>query len=196
MNVVLWGTSYNKNTKLTFSDDSITYESDKWTKIYPYGSIKEIRYLSKTIDIICKEKSESVSLYKEPKDRDEKKLIKSIVEQAEALTHNKPFKGVTRIPKEYYKCCNVCGNLFCYTAADLSKNFQHAVQAASARRNSILHSFSLNTVARELSSQSELNEINQIIDYDKCPSCGSKDLSDITFEEFKELAEKQKNPVP
>ncbi len=196
MNVVLWGTHQDKNTKVTFREDYIIRESKEWTIIYPYGFIKEISYSFSSIGIVCKDRTTRTLLYIKAKDRDEKKYLKEIASQAQILTYNKPFEAMTEIPKEHYKCCNICGHLFCYTAADLKKNFQHQVEEELANRRATLNALSLNAAALETANQTAHDAKNQIIDYDKCPACGSKNLRDITLEEFKELAEKAKGPTP
>lgn len=196
MNVVLWGTHHNKNIKVTFGDDCIIREEKEYTIIYPYGFIAKISYLLSCINIDCKDHTSRTLLYIKAKDRDEKKYLKEIASQAQKLTYNKPFEPMTEIPKEHYKCCNVCGHLFCYTGADLRKNFRHQVEEVYANRRATLNALSLNAAATETASQTALDAKNQIVDYDKCPSCGSKSLKDITLEEFKELAEKAKSPTP
>lgn len=195
MNEVLWGTHMYKNTKVTFGEDYIVSESEEWKIIYPYGFITKISYSLGSINISCKDNKTRTLLYINGEDRNQKKHIKEIVRRAQSLTYNKPFKARTAIPKEHYKRCNVCGHLFCYTAADLDKNLNHQLQEEIAKRNVTLDALSLNTAAMGLSYQTVLNERNQIVDYDKCPSCGSKNLRDITLEEFKEFAENAKNPT-
>lgn len=196
MNTVLWGTNHNKNIKVTFGDDNIIREDKEWTIIYPYGFIEKISYSFSCINIDCKDHTSRTLLYIKAKDRDEKKYIKEIARQAQTLTYNKPFESMTEIPKEHYKYCNVCGHLFCYTGADLRKNFQHQVEEVLANRRATLNALSLNAAAVETANQTALDAKNQIVDYDKCPSCGSKSLRDITLEEFRKLAEKTKGATP
>ena len=195
MNVILWGTHQDKNTKVTFGEDYVVRESEEWTITYPYGFIEKISYLFSSISISCKDHTTRTLLYIEAKDRDEKRYIKEIASQAQSLTYNKPFEAMIKIPREHYKCCNVCGHLFCYTGAELEQNFQHQVEEVKARRSVTLNALSLNTTATEVAYQNVLNERNRIVDYDKCPSCGSKSLRDITLEEFKKLSEKAKDPT-
>lgn len=195
MNVILWGTHQDKNTKVTFGEDCIVRESEEWTITYPYGFIGKISYLLSSITISCKDRTTRTLLYIEAKDRDEKRYIKEIVSQAQSLTYNRPFEAMIEIPREYYKCCNACGYLFCYTGADLGKNFLHQVEEVKARRSVTLNALSLNATATEVAYQNALNERNRIVDYNKCPSCGSISLRDITLEEFKKLSEKAKDPT-
>lgn len=88
-------------------------------------------------------------------------------------------------PVEYRKKCNVCGKVFCYSTEDIKRNMELAKQA---KRSAIMGG--LNAVAGtrydmyEQTKQAQ-GALDKIVDYKKCPSCNSTDISDLTEEEFR-----------
>lgn len=93
--------------------------------------------------------------------------------------------------KGYRKRCNVCGKIFCYTLEDIAENKRKARSAALSGLGGIAGALSGNYAAGATSNQSAEDQINRIIDYDKCPSCGSKDLVDITDEDIAKINAQQ-----
>lgn len=97
---------------------------------------------------------------------------------------------------EYRKRCNVCGKIFCYTAADLNENKSNAGMAAlssfgalaSALGGTAYHTFENNKQADRYSSK--------IVDYNKCPNCNSTNLSTLSEEEFEAMQKTQAVATP
>ena len=98
--------------------------------------------------------------------------------------------------KEFRKKCNVCGKIYCYTGSDLQDNARLAKQATGAAGMAVLQSLAGTTIA----ASSELNRSDnlsaQIKDYTRCPFCNSKDISDLSEEEWKAEQAKAQNPAP
>lgn len=95
-------------------------------------------------------------------------------------------KEIERQKRGIRKRCNVCGHIFCYNYEDIERNKQ-------LERNAELYSFSsLGGTYASSASDAQTAEALQsrIIDYDKCPKCGSRDLSDATDEDIARM----KNP--
>ena len=85
---------------------------------------------------------------------------------------------------EYRKKCNVCGKVFCYNLDDIETNMMLAKQA---KNSAILGG--LNAIAGtryDAYEQAKLSQgaIDKIVDYSRCPECGSSNISDATDEDF------------
>lgn len=90
-------------------------------------------------------------------------------------------------PKQFYKKCNTCGHIYCYTQADLNKNKQLSRQVAA---NSFASAFGPAIMSATYNQTANDNK-SRIIDYDKCPKCNSSDVISITEEEVEELSKNQ-----
>lgn len=89
--------------------------------------------------------------------------------------------------------CNVCGHIYCYTLSDLERNRQNARQAAASSVAGIAGALSGHYAASGINTQSANSHLNQIVDYEQCPNCRSRDVVAISDEEFVNLS--QKTPV-
>lgn len=95
---------------------------------------------------------------------------------------------------EIRKKCNVCNHIFCYTNVDVAMNKEKAKNAkisAVAGLGGILGGD--NTTGAVYNSNAQ-NSLNQIIDYNKCPKCGSIDLRTLSKEEY-QLEIKNNSPT-
>ena len=81
--------------------------------------------------------------------------------------------------KEHRKKCNVCGNIFCYNGYDVQRNQNNEKDAAFATMVAGLNAIS--GTRYDMYEQSKRSESlkNQVIDYGKCPNCGSRDLVEL-----------------
>ncbi len=86
---------------------------------------------------------------------------------------------------EIRKRCNTCGHVFCYNPVDLQKNKQEAKKAMSAGLTAVMTAGSHATSSTAATSLNRAdNAMNRIVDYDRCPACGSRSLTEISKEEF------------
>ena len=86
--------------------------------------------------------------------------------------------------KGFRKKCAVCGKIICYTLEDLKENERLAKQSVTDNVVAIFGTLSGNYAASAVHQQTGNDNLNRIIDYSKCPNCGSRDLVDITDEEL------------
>lgn len=93
--------------------------------------------------------------------------------------------------KGYRKRCNVCGKIICYTLDDIAENKRKARSAALSGLGGIAGALSGNYAAGATSNQSAEDQLSRIVDYDKCPSCGSRDLVDLTDEDIAKINAQQ-----
>lgn len=93
--------------------------------------------------------------------------------------------------KGYRKRCNVCGKIICYTLEDIAENKRKARSAALSGLGGIAGALSGNYAAGATSNQSAEDQLSRIVDYDKCPSCGSRDLVDLTDEDIAKINAQQ-----
>ena len=112
-------------------------------------------------------------------------MVNEIIKQSETKKEKEELKKKEEEmkSKEFKKRCNVCGNVFCYTWNDIKKNKELHTHAVLNNVASLAGGFSGNYAAGATSMQTSYSLESQIVDYDKCPSCGSRDLVDITDEE-------------
>lgn len=93
---------------------------------------------------------------------------------------------------EYYNRCTVCGKIFCYTDEDLKENTRQQLAAgvaaftsmASAAVGTRYDMYEMNKVAN--------NASGRVVDYSKCPVCGSKSVVLVT-KKFAMYASKTQN---
>ena len=88
--------------------------------------------------------------------------------------------------------CNVCGNVFCYTKEDLARNQRIADEVRHYRKTALVNSFgpSLFATTHDTDKADQLQSM--IVDYSKCPKCNSSNITAVSDEEAKELAESGK----
>jgi len=81
---------------------------------------------------------------------------------------------------EYRKKCKVCGQVFCYTEKDLLQNQRLQNKAVLQSGLAAMNAVGGSRLAGNQHSQRADNAEAQIVDYSKCPNCGSHDLIDAT----------------
>ena len=126
-----------------------------------------------------------------PQDTEHKKAIEyllSCVDKTAAEMYRKE-QGIKE--NGYKKRCNVCGKIICYTLEDIEENKRKARSAALSGLGGIAGALSGNYAAGATSNQTAADELDRIIDYTKCPSCGSRDLVDITDEDIAKINAQQ-----
>ncbi len=92
---------------------------------------------------------------------------------------------------EYVRRCTVCGKIYCYTDQDLKNNQENAIAGAVSAIGTIAsifggtayHTFELN----KMSDRS----LDKIIDYDKCPNCGSSSTVILTGDELEKYRDNE-----
>ena len=86
--------------------------------------------------------------------------------------------------KGFRKRCKVCGKIMCYTLADLEENKRLTKSGMWSAIGALGGALAGNHTMSAVSNQSAENQISRIVDYDKCPSCGARDLVDISDEDI------------
>ena len=85
---------------------------------------------------------------------------------------------------EYARRCNVCGKIYCYTDQDLKNNQKNAVVGTASAIGAIASIFGGTTYQTfELNKMSD-RSLDKIIDYNKCPNCGSSSTVILTSDEL------------
>ena len=102
---------------------------------------------------------------------------------------------VNKIDVEVRKMCNVCGKVFCYNHTDLEKNKEKAKNAKWSTLGQLGGAMSGNYAASAVYGMNANNSENQIIDYNKCPHCGSLDLREISKSEYQTTLSSNQNPT-
>lgn len=109
-------------------------------------------------------------------------------------------KVVIKDMVEYRKKCAVCGKVFCYTTNDLQKNYDLAEKAKRQSGTAIASALAGSVASSAINTGNAEAKLSRIVDYNRCPSCGSSELEDISKEEYLSAknTENQKtvNPTP
>lgn len=116
----------------------------------------------------------------------------------------KDFKSIDSLtaPKKEWKedltiehCmrCNICGNVYCYTQADIYENERLRKQAIRERSLAVGNAFGGSTLSTHANTSRADNIESKIVDYSKCPKCNSTNISEITKEEL--MKEQNNNSV-
>ena len=92
----------------------------------------------------------------------------------------------------FRKKCNVCGHIYCYTYEDLQNNQRLAKSAVWSSVAGLGGAVGGYYGASAVNNQTANDQLSRIVDYTKCPKCGSKDIVDATDEDI----ERSKNPQP
>ena len=90
----------------------------------------------------------------------------------------------------FRKKCNICGHIFCYTLEDLEENRRLAKSATGSSIAGIAGALGGYYAASANNTQSANDQLARMVDYDKCPKCGSRNLSDASEEDI----ERNKTP--
>ncbi len=81
--------------------------------------------------------------------------------------------------EEFRMRCNVCGEIFCYTMADLRQNQENAKMVKMNATVGVLNAIGGSNLIAHASNQSARDYLKDIVDYSKCPKCHSSDLSPL-----------------
>lgn len=121
-----------------------------------------------------------------------KKAAEYLMDYVGGETRKKEIEKLNEIKeKGFRKRCKLCGKIFCYTLEDLEENQRRAKSAVWASIGGIAGALSGNHVAGATNNQSAEDQISRIINYDKCPSCGSRELVDLTDEDIVQINAQQ-----
>ena len=115
---------------------------------------------------------------------DGEKAAAFILAKVEGVDAEERVKERERIQKEgYRKICNVCGHIFVYTDEDLNNNIRHAKSARNSALTGLTGAVGGYYGSSAVNNQTAHDELNRIVDYSRCPKCGSNNISDATDED-------------
>lgn len=87
---------------------------------------------------------------------------------------------------EYRKVCNVCGRIYCYDDSDIRNNKSNAAVAILGSISAIANAFDGTRYDMYESNKMADRASSKITDFSKCPHCGSRDIRDLTDEEYRD----------
>lgn len=102
---------------------------------------------------------------------------------AQAIKAEQDAERRAKENEELFKKCSVCGHVFCYTQADLKKNQQQRTSALLSSTAGLFTAIGGQYAASATSQGNADRALSQIVDYDRCPNCGSRDLQEISKNE-------------
>ena len=105
---------------------------------------------------------------------------------------NDPYAAVGEVKetvenKEYRMHCNVCGHIYCYTRSDIDINNQRLRQAKREATASAMNAIAGSSYHMYEQRKAMESSLDDIVDFSKCPKCNSKDVKELTEEEFKAI---------
>ena len=200
----------NSGVSLTFTDDSITWESGISRLRFPYGSIKQVRIGFLGFEITpCEGNTLTFAFNKQ---------YKPLMQQMLAFTQNAmrsapPAKPINLTAEkdaekkavadamekqrreiasknEHRMRCNVCGHIFCYTDADVRESQSHQ-NRAKAHAAASLFGTRLDAYGQQSRMDSELSKV---VDFSRCPACRSNNITEL--KEGETTQQPQSAPAP
>lgn len=106
------------------------------------------------------------------------KQLNAIAE--EVTVRNQKELAAKREASEHRMRCNVCGHIFCYTDEDVKKNAGNAGMGAIAAIGGIASVLGGGTIFHTHHLQGQADRYNdKIIDYGRCPSCNSTNITEM-----------------
>ena len=122
--------------------------------------------------------------------KDRKKAVDAVFyTRARLKIEDKPKKSIFR------KRCKLCGAVYSYTLTDLERNEELRKKALREAVHGVTEVFGGTTVGATLSRKNSEDALNKVVDYGRCPKCGSPEVADITDEEFKQMQETAEKPA-
>ena len=88
--------------------------------------------------------------------------------------------------KEHRIRCNACGRVFCYTDEDLRRNWDLNDRAQTANNMAISEALGGTRLMAHKQMDKADSLRDQIVDYSKCPQCNSRDLRELSADEWKQ----------
>ena len=123
---------------------------------------------------------------------DRKKAIEALEYMKKFVTEEnkeKPMPSVIR------RRCKLCGGVYSFTHADLDRNEELRKKAMREAVHSVTEAFGGTSVGATLSRKNSEDALSKIVDYSRCPKCGSPEVVNITDEEFKQMQEAAEKPA-
>lgn len=77
---------------------------------------------------------------------------------------------------EHKMYCNTCKKIYCFTDEDIRKNSAYAEQARQQSNLELSSAFGGTRIQTQLHAQQSQNYRDKIVNYNKCPYCGSIDV--------------------
>ena len=78
--------------------------------------------------------------------------------------------------REFRCLCKVCRHVYCFTTADLRKNARLLSQAKSDTDLAVMQMVFTSQIQGQMTSADARRAKNQVVDYSRCPKCGSTDV--------------------
>ncbi len=123
--------------------------------------------------------------YPKKQKEDGEKAAQYILATVRGEDANAKVKAYEKLQREgFRKRCNVCGHIFCYTFKDLEENQRLAKGAVGSSVTALTGVLAGYHASSSTNLQTAEDKLSRIVDYSKCPKCGSKDLVDATDEDI------------
>ena len=156
----------------------------------PYGSLAKFDgFLGITAKFIINSQMCSfVFPYTAPNKTDKARYKEALKFIKQAIKTAPPAKAVNYDSEVEHKMyCNTCKKVYCYTDEDVRKNNAYSVRARQEDRLELSSALGGTMIERQMHSQQGQNYRDKIVDYSKCPHCGSTDVREVSDAEFEQL---------
>lgn len=120
-------------------------------------------------------------------------VVSQYTAEEEEARRKREYEAAMWENRERRMRCNVCGHVFCYTVEDLKKNAGNASMGAISAVGSLASVLGGGTIFHTHHLQGQADRYtDKIIDYNRCPSCHSTNITEMTGSE----GIQQPNPTP
>lgn len=172
--------------KFTLNEDMLIFEQKLFSKEYNYKDEVMLQ------DIFEIEKKKSawgpINFIVKTKNKNYKWQLVLSKDELEELDnfYDCVIEKLENNPKEIKKKCCTCGKIFCYTLEDVSENNRKQLAAGLSALGAISSSFSGNRYDMYEQNKIANSSGNAVVDFDRCPHCGSRDITDVSNENKKD----------
>ena len=172
----------NANYRVTLDDENFIFEQQVFSSV----DTKKIK-INNILDISYKSSSwGSSEIIKIVTIDGNEFKIEIVMDNKEKDSYNELCNYLNKLvanrPSEIRKKCNVCGNIFCYNVNDILVNNANIKSAAISSLGTMASAVVGTRYDTYEQNKMANNSLSKIIDFNKCPNCGSTNLSDVSNE--------------
>lgn len=156
----------------------------------PYGSLTKVETL---IGIIAKFTINgqvcSFAFGYAPPNKAEKTRYKEAIKFIKRAIKTAPPANAVNYDNEilHKVYCNTCKKIFCYTDEDLRKNFVYSERAKDEQKLELSSTLGGTFIERQMHVQQGQIYRDKVVDFSKCPHCGSTDVREVSDDEYEQL---------
>jgi hypothetical protein len=175
---------------LTFKDPNNKSASEKALRncYCPYGSIVSIGFFLGILSVKFKV-DEQICEFAFSVAKSDKGRMKEIVSFIKSAMRTAPQESAINLDKEvvHRMYCDTCKKIYCYTDDDIRLNILYAERAKQQNNLAISSALGGTRIQSQMHNNQGQNYTDKIVDYKKCPNCGSTCVHEVSDTEYEHL---------